>query len=199
MARPHADALLTGWDALLFGTNPGLWMTGHWPTPALDLFELFYFSYFFFIPAAPLVMYRRHGRGALRDLWISAGLTYLVCDLLFPWFPSTPPRLLWPEFARPSWAQAVNLFILNRYSIGGNVFPSSHVAATLTMALCHGRRGCWWFLPWALGIAVATVSGGYHYGVDAAGGIAIGAVAWWAADRLLAARRSPGPGPARRA
>src|SRR5712692_10036783 len=185
IARPLADRLLLDWDLRLFGAIPGIWLQHHWPRPVLDGFELFYFSYYLFVPLAPLVIFLRRGRAGLWRIWIAAGLTYLICDLLFPWFPSTPPRTLWPDFAPAGFAQVMNRFVLDRFSIGANVFPSSHVAATLAMALCHWRYRSWWFLPWALGIAISTVSGGYHYGVDTAGGIAVGLLAEPTASRIF--------------
>ncbi|HZS52674.1 MAG TPA: phosphatase PAP2 family protein [Bryobacterales bacterium] len=185
VARPSADFLLREWDLRLFGAIPGLWMQQHLPRPALDGLELFYFSYYLFVPLAPLLIFVRHGRTGLWQLWISGGLAYAVCDLISPWFPSTPPRLLWSGFASGGWPQAMNLFVLNRFSIGANVFPSSHVAGTTAFALCHCRHGSCWFLPWALGIAASTVSGGYHYGVDAAAGIAAALAADWGGAEIF--------------
>jgi len=175
LVRPSADAVLLAWDLRLFSTIPGIWLQHHLPQAALTALELFYFSYYLFVPLAPLLLYARNGRRALWRLWIGGGSSYLLCDLISPWFPSTPPRLLWPDFAAGGPAQALNVFVLHRFSIGANVFPSSHVAGTMAFAFCHWRYRRWWFLPWALGIAVATVSGGYHYGVDAAAGVAVGA------------------------
>ncbi|MBI3665907.1 MAG: phosphatase PAP2 family protein [Acidobacteria bacterium] len=185
MARPLSDGFLQEWDLRLFSVMPGVWMQQRLPRPALDGLELFYFSYYIFVPLAPWLLLRRNGEKEFWRLWICAGLGYLVCDLLFPWFPSTPPRRLWPEFAAGGTPQVMNLLVLDRFSVGGNVFPSAHVAATLSMALSHGRSSRWWFLPWALGIALSTVSGGYHYGVDAVCGMAVGAAAEWAGTHIL--------------
>jgi len=180
MGRPPADALLLGWDRWLFGTDPGVWLVQHLPPAALGLLDLFYFSYYILVPLAPWLMYMRHGRRALWQFWVAGGTGYLLCYLLMPWFPSTPPRLLFPAFAYGGGPQAANLWILNRFSIHGNVFPSAHVAAAVSFALCHrrfNRKLGWFFLVWAAGITVSTVSGGYHYGVDAVGGVAAGALA----------------------
>jgi len=192
LARPSADTWLLEWDRRLFGADPGVWLALNLPRPALDFLDLYYFSYYVLVLAAPLVALRRNGRGGLWRFWTTAATSFLICDLLFPWFPSTPPRLLFPEFAYGGGPQAVNLWILDRFSIGGNVFPSSHVAAAVSFALCHrrfDRRRGWWFLAWAAGIAASTVSGGYHYGVDAAGGILVGIAADWMAERIY--RRMP--------
>jgi len=194
LGRPLCDQALLQWDRRLFGAAPGVWLTGHLPGAALPVFEAFYLSYYLFVPLAPLLLYARWGSAALWRLWTCVGLSFLICDLLFPWFPSTPPRLLGPEFSYGGPLQAFNLWILDRFSIHGNVFPSSHVAATTTLALCHlrYRRGLgFFFVLWALGVAISTVSGGYHYGVDAAGGLAVGVAAERLGGRLF--RRAVAP------
>jgi len=180
MARPSADQLLLDWDRRLFGTDPGVWMAQHLPLPLLGFFDLFYFSYYILLLVGPAAMLARHGRPALRQLWITVSLAFLICYLLFPWFPSTPPRLLFPEFAYGGIPQTLNLWILNLFSVHGNVFPSAHVAAGFSFGTCHWRHDRRWgalFLLWGAGIAVSTVSGGYHFGVDAAGGALVGLAA----------------------
>jgi membrane-associated phospholipid phosphatase len=189
LARPPTDDVLLAWELRLFSTIPGIWLQHHLNRPALTVLEFFYFSYYIFVPLAPLLLYARNGRRALWSLWISGGVSYLICDLISPWFPSTPPRLLWPDFAMGSGAQAMNQFVLRRFSIGANVFPSSHVAGTLAFALCHWHYGRRWFLPWALGIAMATVTGGYHYGVDAVAGLGAGLAGGLLGWALFAVRR----------
>jgi membrane-associated phospholipid phosphatase len=186
IARPLQDYTLTLWDSRLFGVMPGLWIERHLPRPALDFFELFYLSYYVLVPLASWLLYARQGRRALWRLWTCVGLSYLICDLLFPFFPSTPPRLVWPDFTGGT-LRAVNLFILDRFSVHGNVFPSSHVAAAVAFGLSHlhyHRRRGWFFMLWAAGLTVSTVSGGYHYGVDALGGVAVGVAAEYAGGML---------------
>jgi membrane-associated phospholipid phosphatase len=182
LGRPSANDLLLAWDRRIFGTDPGIWLVHHLPVTVLNGIDLFYFSYYVLLMIAPWLMARRQGRAGLRDLWTSAGVTYFLCYLLLPWFPSTPPRLLFPGFAYGGGVHALNLWLLNHFSIGANVFPSAHVAAATCFALCHLRyhRTGWWFLAVAAGLAISTVSGGYHYGVDALAGAAVGV----AGDRL---------------
>jgi membrane-associated phospholipid phosphatase len=180
LARPSADGLLHDWDRRLFGVDPGVWMVQHWPAAALGFLDLFYLSYYVLLVVGPWVMLARYGESALRRMWLAVGLAYLICYLLFPWFPSTPPRLLFPEFAYGGGAQTVNLWVLDRFSVGGNVFPSAHVAAGFSFGACHwqhDRRLGSLFLLWGAGIGIATVSGGYHYGVDAVAGALVGVCA----------------------
>jgi membrane-associated phospholipid phosphatase len=187
LAIPLRDRELAEWDQRLFQMAPGVCLQECLPRAGLELLELFYFSYYLLVLMGPWLMYAREGRAGLWRLWVTVGLGYLICDLLFPWFPSTPPRLLGTEFAGGSLFRPANLWILDTFSIGDNVFPSSHVATGVTMAACHLRfhrlLGAL-FAVWALGITVSTVSGGYHYGVDAVGGVAVGLVAALAAVKI---------------
>ncbi len=180
LARPSADSLLLKLDRMLFSTNPGLWLTEHSPAPVLYLLDLFYLSYYVLLLAGPWLMLRLQGPSALRRLWIAVSLAFLICYVLFPWFPSTPPRTLFSEFAYGGGPQALNVWVLNRFSVGGNVFPSAHVAAGFSFAAVHlrySRRLGVLFLVWALGIAISTVSGGHHYAIDAVAGAMVGLAA----------------------
>jgi len=190
--RPPADAWLLAWDLRLFGTNPGIWLTQHLPAVVLALLDLSYFSYYLLLLVGPWVMVRRHGQEALVRMWWTVGLAFFLCYLLFPWFPSTSPRLLYAEFAYGGPAQALNLWVLDRFSVGANVFPSAHVAAGFSFAFVHLRLDRRWgalFLIWAVEIGVSTVSGGYHYAVDAVAGAAVGLAAGMA---VAAWRLQPG-------
>jgi membrane-associated phospholipid phosphatase len=191
LGRPPADWLLLGWDLRIFRTVPGVWLQRHAPRLVLDGLELFYFSYYLFLPVAAGLLILRGSRRDVWRFWLAGGLSYLICDLISPWFPSTPPRLLWADFAAASLPRAMNLFILDRFSVGANVFPSSHVAGTLALALCGLGRGRWWLALWAAGIAVSTIAGGYHYGVDALAGIAVACMAAAAARGVSRPARSP--------
>ena len=54
------------------------------------------------------------------------------------------------------------------------------MAAGFSFAFCHyrsDRRLGVLFFAWALGIAISTVSGGHHYGIDALAGALVGVVA----------------------
>ncbi len=194
LARPSWDRQLLAWDQQMFGTLPGLWITAHLPAVGLGLLEFFYASYYILIPFAPWLFYARYGRRPLWGLWTALGASYLICDALFPWFPSTPPRLLFPQFATGGPMQKFNLWVLHRFSIGGNVFPSSHVAAATTLAICHLRLNRplgFLFLIWAAGIAISTVSGGYHYAIDAVGGAVMGIVGEYLGSKIFARLSRP--------
>jgi membrane-associated phospholipid phosphatase len=101
---------------------------------------------------------------------------------LIPYFPSQPPRFLFPSVYPPqviTWARELNLFILKHGTIHTGVFPSAHVssafAAAWAMFLLFPRRKVfgWVTLVYAISVSVATIYGRYHYTADVVSGIAI--------------------------
>lgn len=101
---------------------------------------------------------------------------------LLPYFPSEPPRIVFPG----NWEPAVttifrrwNQSIVSGYGIQLSVFPSAHVsgafAAYFAMRRVFGRRHwtSWSTQIYAWLVAVATVYGRYHYAVDALAGIGV--------------------------
>jgi membrane-associated phospholipid phosphatase len=119
---------------------------------------------------------------------------------LFPFFPSEPPRFLYPTVVLPhftSWVRHVNLFILNRASIHIGVFPSAHVssafsAAWAMFAIQPKRKILGWTLTlYAISVSLATIYGRYHYTADVLAGIGVSVVASLLCVALL--RRSSTP------
>ena len=110
----------------------------------------------------------------------------LLCYAQYPFWPSEPPRTVFPADNLPEYLTVFrrwNLWLLGKGGIHTSVFPSGHVAAAFSAA-----AGMWLFLPehkWVgrfLGvtaalIAVATVYGRYHYFADAAAGLLMAGVA----------------------
>lgn len=86
--------------------------------------------------------------------------------------------------------RAINLAIVGGYGIHSSVFPSAHVssafsAAWALLAILPGRWIGLSFTGYAVCVAVATVYGRYHYGVDALAGLGVSLAA------LAALRFSP--------
>jgi membrane-associated phospholipid phosphatase len=114
---------------------------------------------------------------------------------LFPYFPSEPPRTVFPNQDLPSFAtpfRSFNLWLLGGWGIHTSVFPSAHVSGAFSAALAMRRLlpekpWAWRFLmALAVLIALATVYGRYHYLVDALAGVGV-ALAAFAATRPRAA------------
>ena len=124
-------------------------------------------------------------------------LGVLLAYAQFPFWPSEPPRTVFPGEDAPSMQtifRRFNWFLLRGYGIHTSVFPSAHVSGAFAAAF-----GVMWALPekpwvWrsllvmAMLIATATVYGRYHYVVDAVAGFAVSVVAL--ALGLLAGRSS---------
>jgi membrane-associated phospholipid phosphatase len=111
----------------------------------------------------------------------------------FPFWPSEPPRVMYPGWDLPSFLtplRRLNLFLVGNYGIHISVFPSAHVSGAVAGALMFRRilpRRHWVgdiLMTVAVLIAVATVYGRYHYIVDAVSGAAVGVVAYRLARRI---------------
>ncbi len=104
---------------------------------------------------------------------------------LFPYFPSQPPRIVFPELDNPSimtWARQLNLWILDVATIHAGVFPSAHVSEAFSAAwamflLLPKRKIFGWGLLWyAISVSIATIYGRYHYAADVLAGFGISLV-----------------------
>jgi membrane-associated phospholipid phosphatase len=104
----------------------------------------------------------------------------------FPWWPSEPPRIVFPGEDAPTVDTLVrqfNQWILGGYGIHTSVFPSAHVSGAFAAAFALKRvlrERPWVYrsvFVYATLVAVATVYGRYHYAVDAVAGVMVGVVA----------------------
>ena len=125
----------------------------------------------------------RRYSSAIEHYWTAVLIAALTCYVLFPWFPLTPPRELFPD-SPPQGASALrglNHWLLDHYAVGASLFPSGHVAAVTAAALAIRRyapHAGLAFLLVAVSIAVATVYGRYHYAADALAGALVGVVSF---------------------
>jgi len=134
---------------------------------------------------AMLYAYRRRER-APRFLSVVVPAV-LLCYVQFPFWPSEPPRTVFPGELSPAYDtlfRRINWWMLAGQGIHTSVFPSAHVAGAFGAAF-----GIWRVLPerpWvgrflltlAVLIATATVYGRYHYLADATAGFLVAAVAF---------------------
>jgi membrane-associated phospholipid phosphatase len=128
------------------------------------------------------ILYGR-GKRALVDRFFTLYLLgTLVAYAFFPYFPSQPPRLIFPGVDEPhvtSWVRHFNLFILKRGTIHLGVFPSAHVSSAFAAAwamflLIPERKLIGWLLVvYAASVSIATIYGRYHYCADVLAGFAI--------------------------
>ena len=189
-AQPHEAFDLENawvvWDRLIladFGLKGAIELFG----PALPgLLELLYVLTYVLAPAGYLILLACGRRDrADRFLALYAG-SAVAAYALFPYFPSEPPRAVFPGELFPSYDtlfRKLNWWILGGAGIHTSVFPSGHVSSAfgcafgLLLALPERKAFGATMTAVACGIAVATVYGRYHYAVDAVAGLATSAIA----------------------
>lgn len=186
VGRPHSDALVLQWEHAVFGGNPSAtWArTMHWPVLS-ELLHLAYASYYALVLVPPIVLYARGRRDAFAATMLALTLVYGACFTTYLFFPVDGPRyLVGPADAPHGPVRAFVLHLLEAGSSRGTAFPSSHVAASVVAALCaltFQRRLGVVVAVLTLGLALGTVYGGFHYGVDVLAGVAVGLLCWLAA------------------
>ena len=151
-----------------------------------SVLEISYSLVYAIAPFALAMIYAYGGQKRAERFLLIFVLGVLLAYAQFPFWPSEPPRTVFPGEDAPS-IQTVfrrfNWFLLSGYGIHTSVFPSAHVSGALAAAF-----GTWRALPeipWvarslfvlAVLIATATVYGRYHYVVDALAGFAVAVVA----------------------
>ena len=186
LALPHASTALEqswiGWDRLLlneWGLRGAIESLGPFIPNVLELSYLLVYA----VPAYAVAIFVMKGESQRLDaFYVVLLLGTLGTYALYPYFPSEPPRAVFPNQDLPTMMTALrrlNLYFVNGYGIHTSVFPSGHVAAAFSAAF-----GLWMAFPEqqkrAIGvtvlaalIAVATVYGRYHYAVDALAGLAM--------------------------
>ncbi|HET9684178.1 MAG TPA: phosphatase PAP2 family protein [Gemmatimonadaceae bacterium] len=189
LGHPHADALVLSWEHGLFGGNPSATWAPAMPWPLLsEALHLAYASYYLLVLAPPLVLYVRGRREAYAATMLALTLVYGVCFTTYVLFPVDGPRYLVGPAAAPNGpVRAFVLHLLEAGSSRGTAFPSSHVAAAVVASLCalrFQRRLGVVVAVLTVGLALGTVYGGFHYGVDALAGVLVGLSGWLAARVL---------------
>jgi membrane-associated phospholipid phosphatase len=98
----------------------------------------------------------------------------LVSGLIFVLWPTTYPRYLFPLDPQAVDTLTFNLFqSIREADSPANCCPSLHVSSVLIGALAflnEQKSKSWFFLLWAVGIAVSTLTTKQHYLVDVLGG-----------------------------
>jgi len=199
------DSLFILWDRALL-QNP--WVARGLAILYGYLGPLFEFSYLLCYPLVPLgllslILARQYGllkwpgsSGADRTIdryWTAVLLTVFTYYAIYPFFPLTPPRVLFHDLGEPEASSALrnlNLWLLHQNGDQASLFPSGHVAAVTAAGLevraALPRLG-WAFVFSAVLVTVSTVVGRYHYAADAAAGALVGLVAFLVSRRLCRA------------
>lgn len=180
------------WDRFFLyelGAKRAIESLGIWLPSALEIS----YSLVYTIPYFSLAVLYAYGlrRRADRFLFPFA-FSVLAAYALFPYFPSEPPRTVFPGEDLPAAMtlfRRFNLWLVGSYGIHISVFPSAHCSGAFSGAFAMRyalpeKPWVWRFLlVLAVSIALATVYGRYHYLVDALSGLAIALVGLWLARR----------------
>jgi membrane-associated phospholipid phosphatase len=186
VGRPHADAVVAGWERLVLPGDPSATWAPAWSSLALsELLHFAYASYYALVLVPPLILYLRGRREGYAATLLALVLVYAICFVTYLVFPVDGPRFLHGPAAAPE--GPIRAFVLHLLAAGssrGTAFPSSHVAASIVASLCALRFqrpvGIVVSLL-TLGLTLGTVYGGFHYAVDALAGLIVGVVAWMGA------------------
>ncbi len=204
LTERYFDGAVQGWEAALFGGQPSMDMSSWLPSFTLSEFLHFgYGSYYLIVPIALVGAYMTSGGAALHRTAFAVAVAFYLSYLIFTLYPVAGPRYLFPAIDGPiadGSFHAVVHVILEGGSSRGSAFPSSHIAASLAAVLGaarEDRRWLWLLIVPEVALAIGTVYGRFHYGIDAVLGIALGVLIWLAAPSLMRAvgGRQPGRAP----
>ena len=163
--------------------------------------ELAYLCCYPLVPAAFIAVYISGSADDLDRFWTAVLGSGFFCYISLPWLVSRPPRILesradpsGPRSRTSSAVRRINLRVLDDVSHGWNTFPSGHVAIAIAAALAvtavspvAGMA----FLVVACGVAVGSVSGRYHYVVDAVAGLVVAVAAYAVSAYVVAGFSRP--------
>jgi membrane-associated phospholipid phosphatase len=185
------DATVQAWELAIFGAQLS---TDWWRAMPSRFWSAVlhaaYLSYYLIIVAPAFYFAWRRNLVALRHFILVVMSTFVVCYLVFIFFPVAGPYYVFPRpdawFLDNMFARAVYDTLATGSSYGA-AFPSSHVAAAIAATLSAGRGSR--ALAWALAIptvllSLAVVYCQMHYGVDAIAGLLTGAGVTAVVERL---------------
>jgi membrane-associated phospholipid phosphatase len=207
------DAALIAFDRALFGVDPTV-LLEKIATPLLsDVLTVFYALYYFHpIVLGTLVFFDDRARPPqTRDFPRYAFVMVFVFYVSYACYflvPAIGPRYT-VQHAGPLPRGAISQVIDHTLDVleknKRDCFPSGHtmvLVAVLLEAYRRSRKTFWAFLPFAVGLFIATVYCRYHYVADVLAGFALAFVAVPLGNALYrcfgrphAGSEAPGPGP----
>jgi membrane-associated phospholipid phosphatase len=175
------DRVIGDLDVAIFGVHlnevwlpamPWLWFS--------EIMHFAYFSYYFSVILPLLYMAFRGSPEMKTDMTFRVMLVYLSCFFLYIAFPVDGPHFLTEHYEGPH--QAGLFYRLDEVLQGqgdalGCSFPSSHVAASTTMAYLGirwlSKPAAFLLVLAAVGVALSTFYTQHHYAIDSLGGIVL--------------------------
>jgi hypothetical protein len=145
--------------------------------------EAAYVGVYLLIPLGAVTIAVARPDVSIDRFWTSVLIAGFACYGVLPWIQTRPPRDLERSETDAGTVRRLNLAILARGSVGANTLPSGHAATAVTTALWVASAtplaGAAFILA-AVAIAIATIVGRYHFLVDTALGVVVGALSWLA-------------------
>ena len=193
------DDLVKVWDRWLFRGHPHRYLADQLPGPWWrELFHLLYITYYFIVLGGFLYAWQRGRESGVRGgmkispdfpryafVFFGAFLTYMLIFILFPVVGPLDDR-----FLRFYGHGLLGPFIDLLYAAGdsaGGALPSSHVGeAVVVYLLLRPRSPAVRAVSIAviMGLAVSTVYGSFHYGIDVVAGLLTGPLFYFFWNRL---------------
>jgi len=175
------DVRVSGWDQTVFGFQPSQELHRMWPwKPLSEYLHAAYFSYYLVPASLTLSLYLRGKWAAFQESLTTILLAFFSCGFLFIAFPVAGP---YHHFGAPNLGALAGPFarlthgVVESASSVGTAFPSSHTAIAVAVWVASLRlslRVFWCLCLVVPALALATVYGGFHYGVDSLAGFAVG-------------------------
>jgi len=189
LALPHTSHALemrwVAWDRVVLrgGLKAAIEALG----PLLpSILEIAYALVYTLAPFCVAILYASGERERVERFLLVFATAVLLCYVLIPFWPSEPPRTVFPGEDLPACLtifRRFNLWMLAGAGIHTGVFPSAHVAGAFGAAFGMRRAGATrrWVHPFLFTmaglIALAVVYGRYHYLADAVAGFFVAAAA----------------------
>jgi membrane-associated phospholipid phosphatase len=180
-SRPVHDGAVQHWELLVFGMQVSREWWQRFPSEFWSaVLHTAYLSYYLIIAVPALYYAWRGDLPAVRRFVLVVISTFVLCYLVFIFFPVAGPYYVFPRPA--AWftdnlpARLVYQALATGSSYGA-AFPSSHVAAAVAATLAATRSaprlGVLLLLPTLL-LTLGVVYCQMHYGVDALAGLLVG-------------------------
>jgi len=178
------DAELLGWDRMMLGETPAMWLGG-WGRPLLTEFlSACYMLFFPAVLAAFVVALLRPETVGVR-LFNGLITIYAIGFLGYTLVPAAGPYLAMAELLPPpppgGYLTSINAGLVAAGSNHVDVFPSLHTAIAVFLIGTLWPRHRRWFgvlLVPTLGLCAATLYLRYHYAVDLAAGLILAGCGW---------------------
>jgi membrane-associated phospholipid phosphatase len=169
----------------VFGVQPTLWLQQFISGPLTEWMFFSYVIYLVILPALCVLIFFRKGAEAAEDYLFTLGLSNVICDLGFMFYPVAGPLAhMGKQYTVPldgsiwTW---LGEYLRSHWQFVGGTIPSPHCANATVMWLMAYRyhRSSFWILsPVILSLYLSTVYCRYHYITDSIVGVAAGLLVW---------------------